>query len=173
MDQHPCGTLSTPWTVYVLMHWGCSEDKGGCYSILGRCSWCFVHSVYQIKMVWWSVFSISLGGLFYITKQILFNDEQAMNQLLVFINLSFNTRFIILVIDDECVLITMLKLIDLAGSLVVKSVGPVTERLLVWIPSWLGEKSVIVPLSKVINSYLSHKLLWIRASANWQDCYEK
>jgi hypothetical protein len=49
-----------------------------------------------------------------------------MNHLIVFIKLYFNSRFIILVIDDECIWITVLKLIDLAaGSLVVKSVGPV------------------------------------------------
>jgi hypothetical protein len=39
------------------------------------------------------------------------------------------------------------------GSLVVKSVGPVTERSLVLIPSRIGEQSVDVPLSKALKPY--------------------
>jgi hypothetical protein len=51
------------------------------------------------------------------------------------------------------------------GSLEVKSVGTVTERLLIQIPSRLYEKSAEVPLSISLNPNRTFKSLWIRVSA--------
>lgn len=54
---------------------------------------------------------------------------------------------------------------QVAGSLAVKTVGPVTEKLLVRIPETTRWKSVAMPLSKALNSNCSCKSLLIRANA--------
>ena len=53
------------------------------------------------------------------------------------------------------------------GSLAVKSIGPVTKRLLVRIPEPTRWKICRRALSKALNPNCSCKSVWIRASAKW------
>ena len=57
----------------------------------------------------------------------------------------------------------------LGRSLAVKSVGPVTERSLVWILEPTRGK-ISVPLSKALNPNCSYKSFWIRVSAKCLKC---
>ena len=51
-NMHPWGMLSTPCNVHTPTNWCCSSGKGACNSILGRCSWCFVHWVKVLLCVY-------------------------------------------------------------------------------------------------------------------------
>lgn len=60
-------------------------------------------------------------------------------------------------------------LVRAAGSPVVKSVGPITERSLIPIPELTWYNCGPVALSKALNSNCSWKLLWIRLYAKWRE----
>jgi hypothetical protein len=70
-------------------------------------------------------------------------------------------------IMQKCILYVSLKQSKKDGekNKVVKSVGPVAERLWFETPCRLGEKPADVPLSKARNPNCFCKSLWIRASA--------